>query len=41
MSAGVLDGRELTRARVPVAAGPTNRYDAGPAHGQDWFLEAP
>lgn len=41
MSAGVLDGRGLTRTRVPGPAGPVNRYDAGPAHGQDWFLEAP
>ncbi len=35
---GVLDGRRLVREPVPAAA-TGRRSDAGPTHGQEWFLE--
>lgn len=40
LHAGVLEGRRLRREPVPAAATGLET-DAGPAHGQDWFLEAP
>ncbi len=36
---GVLDSRRLGRDPVPPAPPPYPRHDAGPAFGQEWWLE--
>lgn len=36
---GVLDARRLGRNPVPPAPPPYPRHDAGPAFGQEWWLE--